>query len=336
MALIQTPWRLKKTSEFYRELSALLGAGVPVLQSLEHIRRNPPSPSFRPHLQQTIRSVEAGSSLAGALAERGTWVTPFDLALLRAAEESGRLTETCRSLSQQYTDRARLIEGLIAKLLYPVFLLHFAILIFPPDLLAPIIMEGRIMPFLVQKVSVLAPLYGIVILILLFLKAGSTSSGAATVELVLRSIPGLGPARRELALARLAAALESLISAGITIIEAWDLAADASGSPALRRAVRRWRPAVLAGALPSEQLRRSREFPELFANLYTTGETSGQLDHELRHLQAYYEDSGNRRMGRFALVTGILITMGVMGTIAFWVVRFWLNYYQQIFRSVGM
>ena len=107
-------------------------------------------------------------------------------------------------------------------------------------------------------------------------------TGAHGSKLFLRPVPILGTARHYLALSRLAAALEALISAGVNIFEAWDLAATASGSPALRRAVAAWKPRVVAGQMPSEAVRRCPLFPETFANLYASGEISGKLDESLR------------------------------------------------------
>lgn len=336
MALILTPGQLTKRSEFHRELAALLGAGVPVVQALQHIRRHPPSVSFRPHLARVIQQIEGGVTFTEALASQGSWMPPFDLALIRAGEQSGRLVETCRALAEHYADRARLMSGFIAKLLYPAFLFHFAVLVFPPDLLPALVLRGEVWGFLRQKLLVLGPVYALGFLGALLLQSRGASGWAVLVEQVLRLLPGLGRARRELALARLASALESLISAGVGMAEAWELASDASGSPALRRSVRRWLPRVRAGEAPSEQLRRDREFPELFRNLYATGELSGQLDHELRHLQVYYQDSGTGRLTRFALATGLLITLTVMGAIAYWVIQFWLGYYNNLFRDAGL
>ena len=336
MPLILTPRQLAKRSEFNRELAALLGAGVPVLQALQHIRRHPPSASFRPHLARIVQEIESGGSFTEALAAQGSWVPPFDLALIRAGEQSGRLVETCRALAGHYPDRAQLMAGFIAKLLYPVFLFHFAVLVFPPDLLPALILEGEVWTFLRQKLLVLGPAYALVFIGALLLQSRSLTGWTAVVELLLRMLPGLGLARRELALARLASALESLIGAGVSMAEAWELAADASGSPALRRAVRHWLPQVRAGNPPSEQLSRGREFPDFFQNLYATGEISGQLDQELRHLQVYYQDAGTRRLTRFALATGLLITLTVMGVIAFWVIQFWVGHYSGLFRDLGL
>ena len=89
---------------------------------------------------------------------------------------------------------------------------------------------------------ILSPLYGAVALMIYATQSKHGENWRARIEAFLRPVPILGKARHYLALSRLAAALEALISAGVNIFEAWDLAATASGSPALRRAVAAWKP----------------------------------------------------------------------------------------------
>ena len=132
----------------------------------------------------------------------------------------------------------------------------------------------------------------------------------------MRPVPILGTARHCLALSRLAAALESLISAGVNIIDAWDLAATASGSPALRRAVAAWKPQVAAGQTPAEVVRACPLFPETFANLYASGEVSGKLDETLRRLHVYHEE-GTPKLHAFATWTPRLIYFLVVLIIAY-------------------
>src|SRR5256885_1947407 len=121
-------------------------------------------------------------------------------------------------------------------------------------------------------------------------------SGRAFLERFFRAVPLFGSARQNLALARLAAALEALISAGVSIIESWDLAATASGSPALRRAVLAGKPKMLTGQTPAEVVNACPRFPEMFAKLYLSGEVSGKLDESLRHLHSYYQEEGTRKL----------------------------------------
>ncbi|MEI9962428.1 MAG: type II secretion system F family protein [Limisphaerales bacterium] len=152
----------------------------------------------------------------------------------------------------------------------------------------------------------------------------------AWIEALLHPVPILGTARRYLALSRLAAALEALISAGVNIIDAWDLAATASGSPALRRAVAAWKPQVIAGKTPAEAVTNCPKFPELFANLYATGEISGQLDDSLKRLHKYYNEEGTRKLHAFAQWTPRLVYLIILLVIAYNIIQFYTGYFNQI------
>ena len=124
-------------------------------------------------------------------------------------------------------------------------------------------------------------------------------------------------------------------NAGVSIIEAWELAATASGSPALGRAVRAWRPEVLAGQTPSEAVNRSGEFPELFANMYHTGEISGQLDQTLERLHTYYQEEATRKMRALANWTPKLIYFVIVLMVAWQVISFYSNYFGMIKDAVN-
>src|SRR5437016_7890275 len=140
-----------------------------------------------------------------------------------------------------------MLRQIIGDLLYPAFLLHFAIFILPfPHLFQ----FGNWQLYLLQTFGVLVPLYGLVALIIYAAQGRHGEAWRSCMETMLHPVPGLGRAREYLALGRLAAALEALLSAGVNIIQAWDLAAAACGSPALRRTVARWRPLLDAGQTP--------------------------------------------------------------------------------------
>jgi general secretion pathway protein F len=149
----------------------------------------------------------------------------------------------------------------------------------------------------------------------------------ARIESLLRPVPILGTARQYLALSRLAAALEALISAGVNIVDAWGLAATASGSPAFRRAVAAWKPQLAAGRTPAELVRACRLFPETFANLYASGEVSGKLDETLRRLYAYYQEEGAHKLNLFATWTPRLAYCIVAAIIAYKIIQFYTGYF---------
>jgi len=333
MPLIVTPRQLARRAELYHQLGSTIAAGIPLIQALEIVADTPGARSLRGSLRQLISHLQQGSTFAEALLSLGRWLPQFDVALLSAGEKSGRLDASFRLLADYYSERARLVRSVMADLAYPLFILHFAILVFPPGLLASLVWRGEVVPFVRAKLLMLLPLYGITLLIILACQGKHGETWRSLIERFLRGLPILGTARRNLALARLSAALEGLISAGVSIIEAWELAAAASGSPALRRTVFGWRPNLLAGQTPAELVRQSGAFPDLFASLYNSGEISGQLDETLRRLYKHYQEEGSRKLHAVAQWSPRLIYLGLLLAIGYQVIRFWTNYYGNLLNN---
>lgn len=336
MALIVTPRQLNQRAEFYQQLASLLSAGVALIQALEILVRNPPAAAFRQPLARLIRSISEGATLSESLLALGSWAPSFDLALIQAAEQSGRLPESFRLLAHYYSERSQLARRVIADLAYPAFLVFLALLVFPVTRLTGLVLNGDVVGFVAPKAAVLAVVGVVIVLGTLACQGSRGETWRAAIEKLLRGVPILGAARRHLALARLSTALEALISAGVSVFDSWELAAAASGSPALRRAVRRWHEPLRSGQTPAELLSRTAEFPELFANLYHTGEVSGQLDDTLRRLHLHYQEEGSRRLHAFSQWMPRLIYFGILLTIGYQVVRFWTNYYNNIFQQIGL
>jgi len=278
-----------------------------------------------------LEEIADGGTFTDAVRNRGNWLPAFDIAFLEAGEHSGRLDACFRLLADYYTDRARLARQMIGDLAYPVFLLHFAVFILP---FAQFFSSGNWAAYLCQTLGMLIPVYGVVALIIFATQSRHGETWRAAIESILHPIPVLGQGRRYLALGRLAAALEALLSAGVTIIEAWELAATASGSPALRRTVLGWRPMVNAGQTPAEAVSTSGCFPELFTSQYATGEISGRLDDTLRRLHAYYQEEGSRKLHAVARWTPRALYFCVVFIIAFRIISFYTNYFNQV-RDAG-
>jgi type II secretory pathway component PulF len=328
MPLLITPGQFTRRSEFYHQLAQLTAAGLPVVQALEQLKNNPPARSYREPVRRALEYLAAGRTFAESL-QAGQWLPVFDIALVQAGEQSGRLPVCFQQLSDHYRDRAQLMRATVMMLAYPLCVLHFAILIFPLNRLTGLVLHGETLAFLLQKLMVLGPLYGIVVLVA-FASQGKAAGWRALVEYLLHCIPILGRARRSLAIARLSSALESLISAGMTIIEAWELAADASASPALQRAVRAAKPQLTAGTTPAEMVRDSPEFPGEFARMYYTGEISGKLDESLDRARVYFQEEGARKLKQFVFGSAGVLIAAIMLFVAWQVIHFYLGYFQQI------
>ncbi len=327
MGLLITPRDFAHRAELYHQLAQLTSAGVGLIAGLKHIERAPPTRPMRWPLRRILERLEAGETFSEALEATGKWMPAFDVALLRAGEQSGRLDACFRLLADYYLDRAQLARRVIGELVYPAFLLHFAVFI----LAAPqYVLTGNTTAYLASTFGVLIPIY---VLVLITLYAGQARHGRtwrAIIEGITRFIPGVGKTRQCLALARLSAALEALISAGFPIFDGWELAAAASGSPAIERAVRKWKPKLLAGQTPAEVLKSSPQFPELFTNLYSSGEVSGKLDEALHQLYKIYLEEGVRRAHLLAQWIPRLIYVGIVLWIAYQIIKFWTGYFGRL------
>jgi type II secretory pathway component PulF len=327
MALVFSPGQLAQRASFYQQLSALTAAGVTLMTALGQLHDRPPGRGYRSAISTILAQLNSGSTFKEALDATGRWLPAFDIALLSAGEQSGRLDGCFRLLAEYYEERARMARQIFGDLLYPVALIHAAVFILP---FADFFLSGDWNTYLWRTLGILVPLY-VALFCLIF--AGQSQHGyywQSFLERVLRFLPILGRARRELAIGRAAAALEALLGAGVTVIEGWQLAADASGSPALIRAVQRWRPMLEAGQTPAEALAESPQFPSLFANQYAAGEVSGTLDDALQRMHRYYTEEGRRKLRMVAEWTPRLIYLAVVMLIAYRIVSFWSGYYQRM------
>ncbi|PWU17329.1 MAG: hypothetical protein C5B50_11615 [Verrucomicrobia bacterium] len=331
-SLMFVPGHFARRSDFYHQLGQLTSAGLGVVNALQQLQRTPPARSYRKPIQSALEHLDAGCTLSESCRQVRGWLPDFDIALLQVGEQSGRLDGAFRSLTEYYNDRAQLARLLILGLLYPACLFHFAVFILP---LAQFVISGNWRAYLLQTFGILLPIYAVLAFVVYASQSSHGERWRAALEKILSPVPVLGNARRCLALSRLAGALDALLAAGVTVIEAWELAAVASGSPALRRTVLAWRPLVDAGQTPGETLSSSNRFPEIFANQYITGEISGKLEESLRRLQQHYRDEGFRKLRVVTWSFLILIYSAVVVMIAFKVILFWTNYFKQIGAAAG-
>jgi protein transport protein HofC len=332
MSFIFTPGQLRQRSELYYQLGQLTAAGLGLVPAMQQLERTPPARSYRRPIKQVLKYLADGCTFTEALTQVPSWLPAFDVALIKAGEHSGRLDSCFRLLSDYYQNRSAMARQMIGNLAYPVFLFHFMVFIFP---FPAFFLSQNLVLYLAQTFGVLLPIYAVVALAIFVTQGRHGEKWRAWVEMMLHPIPVLGTARWYLAIGRLSAALEALLSAGVTVLEAWELAATACGSPALRRTVLAWRPLVNAGQTPAETVSASQRFPEMFANQYAAGEISGKLDDTLRRLHQYYQDEGARKLQSLTQWLPRFIYLLVMLIIAYRVVRFYLGYFNTLSGIMG-
>ncbi len=329
--MIVTPSELSRRAELYHQLGAMISAGIPLIRALEMAASNPVTRRSQGVILQLIEKLKVGITFSDSMVSIHGWMPDFDVALLSVGEKSGRLDNSFEQLSVYYDQRARIIRDTIAGLLMTAVTLHVFLVIFPLRLWTSFFMGvfygnfEQCVPFLIQKVVVFGGGYLAIFGLIYACQGNRGEPWRAIVERLLDLIPMLRGARRNLILSRLAASLEALISAGVSIVEAWELAAAASGSPQLKWEIAKWRPAMNAGTTPAELVTQTRYFPEMFANLYHSGEVSGRQDEMLGRLRNYYEEEGFRRLRLFSRIMNGTIYGFIVLIVAYNVITFHLG-----------
>lgn len=323
MAFIVSPKQLRDRGELYHQLAILLSSGIPIISALEMQRRKPVNQASGNAMENVAAMLKEGQTVTEAFRAAGDF-PEFDAALIEAGDKSGRLDQSFKLLSAYYEDRAKSIRQIISGLAYPVFLVHMVAIIFP---FIEYFKTSNLTKFILEVSAILIPLYALVIFTVVACQGRHGETWRSRIEKIASPVPFLGKARQELALARLAAALEALLNAGVPIIGSWELAANASGSPLLRRTVSSWMSDLENGSTPAELVYSSRVFPETFSNLYQTGETTGKLDDTLKRLHVMYNEEGRRHMQMATTMFSKLVYGCVVGLVAWKVISFWNGLY---------
>jgi type II secretory pathway component PulF len=337
--VIFTPGQLKRRAELYNQLGSMIAAGVPLIEALEMAGNQSGLRVSRTIILSLVEHLKNGLTFTDSMVKIHGWLPEFDIALLSAGEHSGRLDYCFKQLGFYYETRATIIRETISGVIRTAITFHLFLIIFPLgfffNFVLGIVNNGyaRCLPFIIEKILVFGALYGI-IFFFIFASQGNRKEGwRALVEHVTQAIPVLRTAQKYLVMSRLSAALESLVSSGVSIVKGWPLAAAASGSPHLKKVVEEWKPHLEGGSTPAELVRETPYFPEMFVNLYHTGEISGKLDESLGRLHTYFREEGFLQLRMFTkILNGVLYGI-VAILVGYNVVRFWVGYFNTAMGS---
>src|SRR5437879_7872256 len=110
MPLDFTPAQFARRAEFYHQLGSLTGAGLGLIRGLETLQRNPPARSYRQPIRRVLEQLAHGYTFAESFRRVGQWLPGFDVALLKAGEQSGRLEACLDRKSTRLTSSHRCIS----------------------------------------------------------------------------------------------------------------------------------------------------------------------------------------------------------------------------------
>jgi general secretion pathway protein F len=279
----------------YRELAALVGAGIPLVQALETILTSPELGPHRAVLAAARDRVREGDALAGALAGVSGAVTPLEQAIVEVGERAGALDAVLDRLATFLEEQQKIRESVTTALIYPALVLLLALTIGTTVLgvMVPrvatmlegtsvqlpaltVFMTGASRFFTLAALPVLAALLGGWAL---FRRRLAADPGfRVRVDRFLLGLPLWGRAYTALVNLRFARTLAMLLKAGVDLVDGLALSARATGSPWVVNLAEESVASVRHGTSLADAL---RGMPPLSASLppwVEAGESSGNLE----------------------------------------------------------
>ena len=305
----------------YYDLATLLDAGVPILRSLDILVQGQRG-RFKRVFSQVRESLSQGSSLSESLDEQRRVFPEMDRTLLEAAETSGSLPDSFRMLSHWHEFVERISRQIQMGLLYPLFLLHAAALIYPlPSLILSFInSQADVGGYLRRVLGVLLWLYVPVLVVLasLLFKERARTLRRVLDHLVLL-VPGLGAAIYHLSVYRYAKAFGMMYKAGVPVSECAERAALATGNVAVAQLFAGGTASVRKGGMMWEGFSR-RLSPE-YLHLWQIGEETGELDRTVDKIAAAAQDRADRYFTLFAQWLPKLVYFAALAVAAYMVLQ---------------
>ncbi len=317
---------LREKENFYRSLSQLLRTGSTFPQALESLSRS--MRGGRRSFAKALRKRAEGRSVSETFATQRSTVSEMELGTLAAVERAGKLDHGCAQLAEHFRSLAVAREAILRKSAYPIFVLHFAVLVFA---LPKALSGGGFEGYARQTLGIFAICYGAGLVVFLMLPMlrdlGATS---AAIDGLLRALPLSGKVRRAFAVARFCGTYQMQLDAGVNVMDALEAAGRASRSGLIHSAVHRAVPGVRSGAPAGPMLAGSGAFPEEVGHSICTGEETGSLDAELQRLAGEYQKEGLTRLDTLAEWLPRMLMLGIFAYVGYGIVRFYMGYLKQV------
>ncbi|MEO6787719.1 MAG: type II secretion system F family protein [Chthoniobacteraceae bacterium] len=309
-------------------MSRLLHSGTPLPKAIEKLGHLS-SGQARASLAKVKGALDSGRTVGEAMPAGTPLISPLEACVFVASDRAGRLDAGLEQASRYYAALAEARTRMRSRLAYPVFVVHFALLILPlPLVFAP---DGGLVSYFKAVGTAIGGLWLCVFLIAALVRA---LVSAATKHLVfdrlLSMVPLFGKLRRSFALSRFCSAYHMQLNAGVNVLASLETSAAASGSAILRDAVLRALPTVRSGNQVGPALAATRAFPKTFVRAFTVGEETGELDHELQRLGADYQTTALRRLETVAEWMPKIFYIAVLFYFGWQIIRFYIGRMQEI------
>lgn len=317
---------------FNQQLSALLRAGIPVLQAISLLKNRSGSESLRKVLADVEDKIKSGIPLSDAFESQGIFPKIYTASLL-SGEKSGALDEVLLRFVDYLKRSVGISRKLRGALAYPAFLL-----------VAATFMVAFLTLYIVPRMSDLfkgisanqgLPTVTVVVLTISTVVAGNiwwllpmvlvlgfaiviylrTPGGKLLLHRFLLKLPIAGALIRQMTTAQLARSLSTLLSGGITVPDSWDIASQSINNLELRRRSQAVLPMIREGRGFTGALNTAGWMPELALDMIGIGESSGSLREMLDEVANFYDAESEVRLEQLTTLLEPLILLFMAGIV---------------------
>ena len=316
-----------------RQLSAMVGAGVPLVRSLTSLADHSESAMLKQILTGVIKDVEAGTSLGDALSKYPDTFNDVYVNMVRAGETAGILDEILKRLALQQEKSATIRKKVKSAMAYPSVLLGITVLAFFGLMLFVIPQIGKIVTDLggpdaklpgltlfMLGVSHMFTSYWYIIFpaiggaIYGVLKYIKTPKGKEKFHRLILKTPGVKGIVKKVAIAHFARTFSALMGAGVAVLECLRVTARSVGNVVYEKALIDASTEVKNGRPLSLVISQNPLFPAIVAQMLSVGEETGQTDTVLVKVADFYEEEVDASIEGLSSIIepAMIVVMGSM------------------------
>jgi len=316
-----------------RQLATLVKAHVPIVESLSAMVEQIDSPKLRPVLMSIRQNVKEGKSLGDSFQAFPKIFNRVYVNMVRAGESSGRLDVVLLRLADFGEAQVKLKNKIVSAMTYPLVMLVVGTLIVAV-ILAKVVPEitkifadtGQALPtptVVLMGASAFVQNYGLFMLIgfialaIMAERYISTPAGRARKDRFLLKAPIFKIVTRNLAVARFARTLGTLLQSGVPMLGALEITKNVVSNAVFEEVIANAAIAVSEGKSLAYSIKQSREFPPIVVHMIGTGEKSGELEQMLVSVADNYEQQVETSLGRLTSLLEPLMIILMASVVGF-------------------
>ena len=296
----------KDISVFFRQLSTMINAGLPLVQCFELSERGAEIKAMIILLNDVRMNLEGGNPLGETMRKFPDEFDRLTCALVEAGEQGGILDTILLRLCI-YKEKALSLKAKIkSAMVYPVailvvsFIVTSILMIFVIPIFSEMFADlGGELPMPTQIAMSISDVFvefwyliiGAPIAVVFAIKSlYQTPNGRYQLDKLLLALPILGDVLRKASVARFCRTFSTLTAAGVPILEALDTVAETSGNVVIEQVILSSKDSISQGQTLTAPLEASKIFPLMVTQMISIGEQTGSLEDMLAKIADFYEE----------------------------------------------